>query len=571
MSRRPVSSPSEPSAPQSERSWVLAIFAVAFVTRALFLFATSDRAWSHSLLYEGDAPVWARWAAMLDRGESFEFGVPMRTPGMAYGLHWLVPGVLGPPFIVVKLWMCGISAATCAWLFVAVRRELSLRTGLIAAGLTCFSFGQYQLATSLNNEAPYALLVVALVDLTLRLVQRVTLARAALVGALHGLAILLRAEHTLLLALLLAFTLWKLRARFVADGLRATACVGACAVVVCLPWSLHSHRGVARFNSVPLQPIDLSRADPPWTPEAREFFAGLPAFARGGNFEFLQDLSRRAGKREVALADVERFFDEQFGYVPEPLGTWTLSSTKGAFDFALANDLRSNGGFSRIGLYDGHDEHEKPMFAFGRPSHLELYNHGYAVGLARIRADFKGWLELVGKKLARFGDGATLGLTAFNLPHGRASVRRAVDLATPSTPSRTWQFAVVVAILAGCVIALRRRAGALWLVVIANKLAITVAFYGYARQAVSIAPAFYVLAAIAIDAALARFERPVWRTRTVGLVLVVVALALEFASFVSPPSFEVVPTSADATSVPAPTLGAGAFECFHDVLLVPRG
>src|SRR6186713_424667 len=101
-----------------------AVFALAMAVRVLFLYATSDRGWPHSAWYEGDAPMWVRWARALERGEPFEFDLPMRTPGVAFLLHWL-PGKLAAPFTALKLAWCALSAATCALLFPIVERAAS--------------------------------------------------------------------------------------------------------------------------------------------------------------------------------------------------------------------------------------------------------------------------------------------------------------------------------------------------------------------------------------------------------------------------------------------------------------
>jgi hypothetical protein len=574
------------------------VFAIALLVRVSFLLATPDRAWPHSILYEGDAPVWVRWARALDRGEPFEFDLPMRTPGVAFALHWFAPIGADASFTALKLVWCAISAATCAAVFVVARSMFSPRAALIAAGWLCFSFGSYELATSLDNETPYALLVVVLVGATARLVERPSPKLALLTGALHGLALLLRAEHALLLAAMLAWAGWRLaRARDASAGdvrderksetrcrerslppwaggaaarvrnlSLTTALVAAAALAVCLPWSLRSHRAVERFNTVTGAEPDLRRAQPPWTAEAQEFFARLPAFARPGNFAFLADLSRAAGKREVARADVEQFFREQFGYVPEPLATWTLVSSKGALDFALANHRASDGGFSLAGLSDGHDA--DPQFSFGRPSHLRLYNRGYEVGLAAIRADFGAWLALVGRKLERFGDGVTLGLGASDWPHGVACVREPVDIATPANRAIVWSLGTMSLLVAGIALAWRR--GAVWLIVIAYKLAVTVLFYGYARQAASIAPAFAVFGAVALDALLARCVRSPRIVAYLAVAVVLALLASDGVRCADPPQFDVRAVEPTAKIRPAGEWGAGAFESASKLELTPR-
>ncbi len=541
------------------------VFALALVTRVLFLYATSDRGWPHSVFYEGDATVFARWAQALDRGEPFEFDLPMRTPAVAFALHWLAPGVIAAPFTLLKLLWCAISAATCAMVFAVVERERSARAAWIASILTCFSFGAYELATSLNSEAPYAFLLVLLLGATLRWVRGPGPLLALAIGVLHGIALLLRAEHTLLLA---GFLLWcglALRNRRAWVGLALTA---AAALLVCLPWVWRSHLATQRFNAVAAEAIDFQAAVPPWTDDAREFLGGLPAFAREGNFAYASFLARSKAVKEVDRAYLERYFDEQFAYVPEPLAEWTLASSKGALDFALANHPESRGGFSRAALFDGTDA--APEFAFGRPSHLKLYNHGVDVGLGWIRADFGAWGRLAGQKFERFFAGATLGFTAYDLPHSRANLRRPVDLATPIESSTVFRVLLAIGVLWGMLLAWRGGLGGLCLLVIGYKLVITALYYGYARQAVSIQAVFFVFAAIAIDALLTRVKLPAKLTLGLGLATVIGLLGCDISNFGADTAYDIRATDPKTVISTTAEWGTGAFECTEEIQITPR-
>ncbi len=541
------------------------VFVIAMFVRALFLYTTSDHGWPHSVLYEGDAPVWARWAQALNQGEAFEFDLPMRTPSIAYALHWLNPHDVAAPFTIAKLLWCAISALTCAMLYVVVASSVTTRAAWIAAGLLCFSFGAYELATSLNNEAPYAFVLVLLIGATLRWSQAPRAPLAIAIGILHGVALLLRAEHALLLV---GFLLWSGFATRTAIGLRSMALIVVAAVAICLPWSWRSHVATKRFNEVETSAIDLRNAVPPWSAEAQAFLRRLPAFARDGNFRHVQYLAQASGKKRVERADLEEHFAKLFGYVPEPLSEWTLVCSKGALDFALANQPACDGGFSRAGLLDGTDP--DPKFAFGRPSHLKLYNHGFAIGLASIRADFASWTRLVRKKLERFCAGVTLGWSAYDLPYGRASRRWPIDLATPLNANIFCRVACGLAILGGIVLGWRRNVGALCLIVIAYKLLVTVLFYGYARQAVSIAPVFYVFAAIAIDSALERLACPARLAKGLGVVIVLALVGCDVARSLSANQFDIRGVGADTRIERTPQWGSGAFESFGEIEILPR-
>jgi len=548
-----------------------AIGGFAFALRLAFLLRSPDRAWPHSMLYEGDAPVWARWAAALAAGQPFEFDLPFRTPGVAFLLHAL--GADSAPFTAAKLLWCAISAATAAALYLVLARWSTRRAALIAAGLCAISHGSFVLATSLNNEALYALLLVLLAGATLAWVERPGWKLSLALGGLHAAALLLRAEHALLLALLLglaALRAWR-------DGIAPRRLLAQCALLLlallalCAPWSLRSHAATQRFNREgPTIPYDSTQ--PPWTPAARAALERLPAFARAGNFAFLSDLARRGGARQVDEANVRDFFERVWGSTPQALDEWSLVSSKGALDFALANHPDAGGGFSRAALQDGRDDVVE--FSFGRPSHLRLVNHGYSIGWGYIAADFPGWLGRVREKLSRFGDGASLGLFASDWPHERARVRQAVDLATPRRGDAiVWRIAVLGTLLAGAALACRRRAAMPWITILVYKLAVVIAFYGYARQAVSIAPALFALSALAVDALCARLPAvgPAQRVglRWAGGALLALLGAFALYDACTPPRWAARPLFAGGKLSPAPQWGASAFESHEPLALDP--
>src|SRR5262249_14313786 len=88
-----------------------ALFALALAVRLIFLLHSGDSHWPYSVYYEGDAPVWAQWAACLNRGQEFEYGLPLRSPGVAYLLHWLGPVLGEGNFVGFKVLWCAVSAA----------------------------------------------------------------------------------------------------------------------------------------------------------------------------------------------------------------------------------------------------------------------------------------------------------------------------------------------------------------------------------------------------------------------------------------------------------------------------
>ena len=545
--------------------WALGLGLVALGLRALFLFSNEGAGWPHSALYEGDAPVWIQWARALRTSQPFEFDLPVRAPGMAFLID-AVGGDLRAPFTALKFALCACGGVTVALFFVGLRAWATPRVAGIAAGLLALSFGQLELATSLNNEAPYLLLVVAALALHGWTRERRSLSIALALGALHGCANLLRSEHVALVAGLLAFEVLRARSQWRgALGRAALTALGL--VAVSAPWMFRSHAAIERFNTVEARPIPWEAARPAWSPQARAALQQLPAFSREGLFLMLSDRQRRAGATRVEQEDLARLLDETFGYRPEPLAAWTLSSAKGQLDFALANELSGDGGFTRAALSDEFDV--DPPFAFGRPSHLKLWNHGYGIALERMRANPAAWTALAGAKLARFGDGLLGGLGAENWPCGLELARAPVDLAVARTRSAVWWGTSIIVGLVGLLLALRRRVGGDWLLWLAFKLVLTLAFYGYARQGVTAQPALYLFAALALDAGLALVPRQLaqWLVRPVVIVGLLAAASVGLSAF-DTRRFDVRPL-AGTRIVPAQQWGSGGFECQGALELSP--
>lgn len=540
----------------------IGFFVLGFVLRALFVESSSDVAWPHSMHYEGDAPTWARWASALARGEPFEFDLPLRAPGVAYVLAVLH----GAPFESVKLVWCALSAATVALTYLFLTRTAGVRVAALASAWLACSYGDLQLATSLNNETPYALCLVAALAASARFVERPTFALAAALGVVHAAATLLRAEHLLFAVLSVVWIVWRAgreaRRTVVGPLVLGTLVFFA----VCAPWSWRAHRATARFNR-DAAPIAWDSLALPWSADARAAFDALPAFAREPNARYLTELRRAAGDASVERDDVERFFAE-WGYTPEPIAEWTLVTWKAPLDFALANHPLADGGFSRAALLDGRDP--DPVFSFARPSHLRLLNHGYALGLGWLAEDLVRTTRLLGAKLARFGDGATLGFGARDFPYGAGGVRRPVDLTVPS--GALWEklgFAALFTL--GLVLAWRHRLGGLVLLVLGYKLVVTLAFYGYARQAASIGFVFAFLGALALDELVRRVGPERRANRLVAAVVAASAagaLLIALVEWRAPTQFAVRSTAATPRIVSPSEWGS--VESFDELVLTPR-
>jgi len=159
------------------------------------------------------------------------------------------------------------------------------------------------------------------------------------------------------------------------------------------------------------------------------------------------------------------------------------------------------------------------------------------------------------------------GFGAANLPLGREGVRHRVDILTvPGTTARMWQVVMLALIAAGVALALARRIPiGLWLLIIVNKIIITALFYGYARQAASVAPAFFVLTAITLDTLLLPIDRrwPTWMTwlRAMAIGACVAMLALDFAFKRGDEAGRLVLGPVEQR----PDLGRGAFASYGEI------
>lgn len=568
----------EPNANTDKLGWRDAaigagILALALLTRLHFLIASSDSAWPHSAWFEGDAPLWANWAKAIISGHQFEHGLALHTPGAAYALCFILDGRAGGNLVVAKVMWCVASALGCALTFVAARAELPRRAAAIGAVFLTFSFSSYLLATSLNGEGLYSLLLPLVVIGSLGLIRRPSWLGAGALGAVNGAAMLIRPEHLLLAFALMGWILWKRRGDVLAMGrcIRTAGQVALAiiaAIAVCLPWSITTARATARFNT-DAPAIQYERLQPPWTADARAAIESLPAFARANNVEYLGALASQQHLAQVT-GDVVRSYFRQFGSTPEPIAMWHLVSGQGPLSFAMANHPSATGGFSKAAL----DQRFGADLKFSLPTHVYLYNHGYEAGIGWIREDPGRWARLAARKIGIFFEGAFQGVTARNLPAGREGQRRAVDIFT-ARPFVLWWGLILSALFGlGLGIARRRGTGVLWFLIIAYKVAITVVFFGYARQAASILPAFAFFAALGVDsllrlAALGLSQRARDVVRRGAPALWLLAIGALLGADLSLSRAEAIPDPASPVT-PAPRWGVGAWESAVDVKLYPN-
>lgn len=602
-----------------KKDWLEAavLAALALATRLLFLAGSGDRAWPHSIFFQGDAVLWVNQAAALATGEPFEDGLPLRSPATAYALAAMGVDGESRDFTAVKIIWCAISALGCGLAFLAFRLEFERPTALAAAGLLAFSYGDYLISTSLNVEGLYRPLLPLIIAATLLFARRGNIPLAVLLGVLHGLGCLMRPEHLIFAVGAGLYFIFRAigRPQIEAWGATPDPCGGGnsqtgkpnpggrgaamprklsadagrpwCLVLIrarrtalnvgvlltamfliCLPWNLAAWRAVDRYNRETTYRPEQSLSPDRWSPEAIACLNRLPAFARQDNAEYLDHLLGQRPGGWISASDVENAFQEEFGYVPEPISKFFFVTMSGPLNFALANHPRSDGGFTKAALESkyGYATTLNPAL----PLHLWLINHGHAVGLGAIMSDPGGWLRQVGWKFERFWAGATLGWGAWNLPYGQGGIRRAVDLTTPRSGMARWiQLLWAIPVLIGVGEIVRTGRGGWWLAVLAYKGMVTLLYYGYARQAASIEPVFVLLLVMGT----ARMVKATTVDRRVSLralprlslAAVVILLLLDVLHVWMAPRFRPIGTAA-----PAPRWGPEAFVADAEVLILPE-
>ena len=517
------------------------LFSLALLLRLLFWRATPDAAWGWSAVFKGDAPVWLAYAQALLRGEVFELGLPLRPPGMAYLLAFIWNGETSGLAWLRFAWLV-MGALLAPLVYAATVRSFALPVARTAGWITAVATGPLLLSSSLNNETPY--LVVVLASFVRFEDARRREPQLLLWSALQALACLLRVEHALFA--LLAFPLLAQTPRRVALGLVAF-------LLPLVPWQLSAWRALDRLNTVePIRPpateqafrsVESTLSGMSWTPEAARRLETLPAFCRRSASLFVGATVARRGRRDVVEGDLE-ILEQAFGYLPEPLPRRPFVASYGPLNFALANHKGARGGFDRGPLdappaLTGGSTRYPPLLIAGLPPpglaleyppHLKLLIHGYGIGGDWIAGDPVAFAGLVVRKLRMLWEGASLGLTGYNWPLGLSGTRHAVDLVTPDPGpiSAAWRIGVLVLVVAGAWKGRRAPPLQPWLLYVASKLAVAALFFGYARQGSLMLPVLALFAAITLARFVPRTPR--------GLVLTLaLPLVLELCRFLAAP------------------------------------
>ena len=546
--------------------FVLLLFFVSLTIRVLFWKATPDSAWAYSAFYKGDAPVWLEYARTLSAGGVFEWGLPLRPPGMAYLVQLLWNGE--PDGVsTLRLTWCVLGAVVPVVFFLAAYRGFGFLVAALAGVGMAASTGLLFLSASLNNETPYLLLVGLSLLLLSYLHKKPRLRWVAVWAGLQGVACLVRVEHLLFAFLCLGWILLlrgspgvEMRRRW----LILAVAVG-CFVLPLVPWHLSAWNEIRRFNTEPqdlgpereaaIQQIEAVSANMTWEPEAVRLREALPGFARHFWGAAIQVAVGAGGETHVTASDFD-VLEAAYGSYPEGLRPFPFVTLYGPLNFYLANNHLAGGGFDRNILEEpppltGGEDRYPAFFTAGvppedalalwYPPHLEAINHGYTLGLSWIGGNPGGFLKLAGRKLGRFWSGASLGYTGYGFPVGAGGIRPRVDLTVARGGAGTvgWRLVALGFVIAGVVASRGKRAIYPWLFfVVANALVVSL-FFGYARTGAMVLPAVFVLGA----AGLVRFViEPVVKSRwsiqrsfILCVVLLSMAVVAERIRFSNPP------------------------------------
>ena len=418
-----------------------ALLALAAAARVLFLFGTTDRGFPWSVFYYGDSRLYREFALAILAGQPFDQGIPYHPPAFAWVLSRVI-ALTGESPTSMRAILAVLSSTVAPLTYLLGVRIWGRAVAIVGALLVTFSFGAMVAAVSANTETIYLPILTGQVLFVTMLAEATALRRvvasrvlAVVSGVLLGIGALTRVEH-------LGFA-WMIPAALLVArpglGIRRVASwsagVAAVAAIVLAPWVVASRAALVRWN---------------------------------------------AAHAELAA----------------PLPTLVPVSGYGPLNFALANRPGADGTFRP----------DAAVQAMGRgsldlrdPRQLELYRHGYRIGLAYLAENPGEATRLVARKVALATDGLALGWGAADRPAGLVGVRRPVDLFVPQ--SRSWKLVSIVLLVLGLALSrgVARRAAPAGLVLL-HALLVAAAFFGYARGAVQVLPVVFLFQAAALVA-----------------------------------------------------------------------
>ncbi|MGE3188618.1 MAG: hypothetical protein AB7H88_12365 [Vicinamibacterales bacterium] len=467
---RPAATPSAgPAAGRLVPAAALAATLAAVLERWWFPRAWAETTSVASAFYHGDVPAFVAFARAIAVGEPYDNGIPFHPPGWPWTLSWLVG--LVTTAATLKLVAACLSGLTVGLAVLLAWRIAGRGAMLATALLGPFHFGHIVAGSTPNSEALYGLLVVASLVAAERWLTGAgdggddAAARvtgwATAAGALAGLAAVVRAEFLLGGLLLVAAGAWTGRAR---RWHPAVACAVAFGLVL-LPPTVANWRSLSAFNA----------------------------------------------------AHTDDF--------PGPLPRLALVTSYGAFNFAMANHERADGGPNRDHpLLDACSEQATDVLDSGGlelacPAAYRLYVDGYGIGLGWLLGHPLDAAALWWRKADMALGAFAQGYMADDVGAGVDGVRRRVDMLDPAG---RLLLPVHLLLFAGGLYLLARGPRA-WLLAVplATLAASTLLFYGYVRLVIPYLPIVWICQGAALAALGARFTPAAWSRRAPAIVLAV--------------------------------------------------
>ena len=287
MNRRIVGWAGEPRPDRREIAWVLAAMALAVIARLAYVVATRGH------VLAGDEIGYHQTAILATQGNWFWteccFGIPheslQKAPGYpAWVSFWYV--LLGPRPDVVMGVQALLAPFTIGLTWLLGRRLFSPGVGVAAAFVAAIAPNVWQYDVLLYSEVLATPLTLAVLLLVLD--RGVDRGRVLAVGALLGLALLVRPSSVFLFAGVLVA--WRVVAG-ARRGIAYTAAAAGVAALVVAPWTVRNLVVEPdRFTPISIQSSaafgtfnEEAASDPVWpykwrpdTPVTRELLAGPP-------------------------------------------------------------------------------------------------------------------------------------------------------------------------------------------------------------------------------------------------------------------------------------------------------
>jgi len=414
---------------------VIIIFAITFCWRLIFIFSNIDKKFPFSVFYYGDSIKYHDYAMALLRGMLYDNGFPYHPPLLAWVIAAIysiigAPQEMGYSAIPYKIIYSLINSICCVILFYVALQFVNRKIAVIICLLFAMSFGMFVLSATANNENIYILILLLIILLIVKNRNNASIKIAIVLGILNALAALTRAEHLLLFPLVLIYLLIN------SDKKNYKKAISWCGysilffVLTLMPWSIRNYVIITRFNN---------------TNPAKHL---------------------------------------------EPISPFVLVTNYGALNFAMANNDKASGGFSRELLNKATGE---GVLNFNNPQHRYYFIHGYKEGIKWIINNPSNYVKLCIKKLDISFDALALGFTSWDVPSGLNGVRRAVDVFAPYNNWFRYIFICIVGI--GFVIMAKRdfKKSVILHLIFVHKIFIIVMFFGYVRQLLSIYPVILLL------------------------------------------------------------------------------